>query len=154
MGDISKIEQGALARSSKVNEIIGPVNALKNMTVRLAEGEEEPGLNVSDNNAELVVPSGGGDGGGGAGLPEFPGEEPSLEIKAPLIWDAENEEGRWLQGDTDVFDEDVPKVGVLAHNPDPDVDTFSILYYESLSGIVCENGAPIAGKILFERDEA
>lgn len=154
MGDIEKIKIMELARSSKVNEIIPVVNALSNMTVRLAEGEEEPGLNVADNNAELVVPVGtGGGGGGGAGLPEFPGEAPSIEIKAPLIWDADNEEGRWLQGDTEVYDEDVLAVGLMEHDPNPAVDTFSITYYELLDVIICEDGAPVTGKILFQRDE-
>lgn len=150
MGDISKIEQGALARSSKVNEIIPVVNALSNMTVRLAEGEEEPGLNVADNNAELVVPVGtGGGGGGGAGLPEFPGEAPSVEIKAPLIWDAGNEEGRWLQGETLGGGDDTPYLDLFAYDPSPSIDTYSLNRYEVLDVIICKDGLPVEGKILF-----
>ena len=66
MGSISKITSGSLAKSNKVNEIIKKVNAIENMTIRGAVGDEPTQLTVSDNDSELVTSG----GGGGGGLPD------------------------------------------------------------------------------------
>jgi hypothetical protein len=88
MPNIKRITAGSLAKSNKVNQLIKKLNALENMTVRQGEGEEQPALNVADNNSELITTPGGG-------LPDG---------------------------------------------------------YEELDVVICQNGAPLTGKILFNQD--
>lgn len=155
MGEIKKATVGSLAKNKLLNMVIGVVNAIAfNLTVRAGIGDETPKLIVSDNNATLIVSAGGGAGGGGGdGLPEFPGEEPSIEIKAPLIWDDLNGEARWLQGEKQGAGDPKTYLDLFAYDPSPSTDTYSLNRFELLEGIVCENGAPIAGKILFIEDD-
>mgnify|MGYP001601812400 CR=1 FL=1 len=67
MPQINKVTSGSLAKSNKLNEVIQTMNALANMTVRAADGEEAPKLIISDNNSTLITSGGGG---GGGALPE------------------------------------------------------------------------------------
>ena len=153
MGNIKKETRGSLAKTRKQNEIIQKVNAIENMTIRAATEEEAPRLLVSDNGSELIVPGGTVDGGGGGGgLPEFPGEDPSANIKAPLIWDDDNGEALWLQGETQGPGDDKTYVDIFGYHPDPTIDSFSLVRTELLDGIICENGSPVNGKVLFIRD--
>jgi len=55
MGNIQEIKSGSLAKSNKVNELIKKINALENMTIRAAVGDESSKLVVSDNNSELII---------------------------------------------------------------------------------------------------
>lgn len=88
-------------------------------------------------------------GGSGDGLPAFP-NEPSDNVKAVLVWDGDNDEGRWLEGDPDIYEEDVPKRAVLQYNPDPTEDRFELGTYEVFPVVMCKDGAPINGNILFQ----
>jgi len=55
MGNIQEIKSGSLAKSNKVNELIKKINALENMTIWAAVGDETSKLGVSDNNSELII---------------------------------------------------------------------------------------------------
>ena len=148
MGNIKKVTRGALAKTKKQNEIIQKVNAIENMTVRAATDEEAPRLLVSDNGSELIVPGGTGGGGGGGGLPEYPGDAPSDNIKAPLVWDDDNGEARWLVGETVDASDPNTYIDIFGYNPDPANDAFSLSRFELRDGVICENGAPVNVKIM------
>lgn len=148
MGNLTKTTRGALAKTKKQNEIIQKVNAIENMTVRAATDEEAPRLLVSDNGSELIVPGGTGGGGGGGGLPEYPGDAPSDEIKAPLVWDGDNGEARWLQGETQDPADTNDYIDVFSYDPLPAFDKFSLTRFELRDGVICENGSPVNVKIM------
>ena len=151
MGNLTKTTSGALAKTKKQNEIIQKVNAIENMTVRAATDEEAPRLLVSDNGSELIVPGGTGGGGGGGGLPEYPGDAPSDNIKAPLVWDDDNGEARWLVGETVDASDPNTYIDIFGYNPDPANDAFGLVRFEVLDGVICENGTPVSGKVIFSR---
>jgi len=154
MGEINKQTVSPLAKTSKLNEVIKTLNAIGfNLTVRAGVGDEQPQLIVADNNATLIVSAGTSGGGGGDGLPEFPGEEPSIEIKAPLIWDDDNNEARWLQGETQDEGDPNAYLDLFAYDPTPSTDTYSLTRFEMLGVIMCKDGSPVEGKILFLEDE-
>ena len=92
-------------------------------------------------------------GGGGSGLPEYPGEEPSLEIKAPLVWDGDNDEARWLVGETQSASDEKSYLDVFGYDPDISEDKFTLARYERLSVIICKDGEPVTGQILFFEEE-
>jgi hypothetical protein len=92
-----------------------------------------------------------GGGGGGSGLPEYPGDAPSLNVKAPLVWDGDNDEARWLQGETQDPADTNDYIDVFSYDPLPAFDQFALTRFEILDVIICENGAPVKGKILFRR---
>jgi hypothetical protein len=155
MGNIKKVTRGALAKTRKQNEIIAKVNAIENMTVRAATDEEAPRLLVSDNGSELVVPGGsGGGGGGGGGLPEYPGDAPSDNVKAPLVWDGDNGAARWLQGETQDPADTNDYIDVFSYDPLPAFDQFALTRFELRDGVICENGSRINVKIMLIRSNS
>lgn len=91
------------------------------------------------------------EGGGGSGLPEFPGAEPSDNIKAPLVWDDGNGEARWLLGETVDASDPNTYIDIFGYNPDPANDAFGLVRFEVLDGVICENGTPVSGKVIFSR---
>ncbi len=67
MSEIKKQTTSPLAKTAKLNEAIGVINALGfNMTVRAGVGTEMPQLKLADNNCELIVTAGEGAGGAGS----------------------------------------------------------------------------------------
>lgn len=87
-------------------------------------------------------------GGGGGGLPEYPGDAPSDEIKAPLVWDDDNGEARWLQGETQDPADTNDYIDVFSYDPLPAFDKFSLTRFELRDGVICENGSPVNVKIM------
>ena len=90
----------------------------------------------------------GGGGGGGSGLPEYPGTAPSLNVKAPLVWDGNNDEARWLQGETQDPTDTNDYIDVFSYDPLPAFDKFSLTRFELRDGVICENGSPVNVKIM------
>jgi hypothetical protein len=100
MPNIKRITAGSLAKSNKVNQLIKKLNALENMTVRQGEGEEQPALNVADNNSELITTPGGGGGEPNGGVPD------GVTVNDVLYWNgsewtilsAPSSTGTWVMG--------------------------------------------------------
>ena len=59
---IEKIKNCCLARSKKVNEIIGRLNPLLNIEVVVDPDADEPSIVYTDNNVLLTLTEGGGGG--------------------------------------------------------------------------------------------
>jgi len=57
---IEKIKAGCIARSKKVNEVIGKLNPLLNIDVVVSPGADEPSIVYTDNNVLLTLTEGGG----------------------------------------------------------------------------------------------
>ena len=58
---IEKIKNCCLARSKKVNEVIGRLNPLLNIEVVVDPFADEPSIIYTDNNVLLTLTEGGGD---------------------------------------------------------------------------------------------
>lgn len=87
--------------------------------------------------------------GGGSGLPEFPGDAPGIEVKAPLVWDGDEDEARWLKGTTQSVSDPKSYVDVFGYDPTPSSDNFSLYRTEFLEVIMCKDGEPVTGNIFF-----
>jgi hypothetical protein len=94
------------------------------------------------------------DSSSGSGLPEYPGDEPSNNVKAPLIWDGNNNEARWLQGTTQSPTDENTYVDVFGYDPEPSSDKYSLFRMEYLEVIICKDGEPVTGNIFFAEAEA
>lgn len=92
-----------------------------------------------------------GGGGTGAGLPEFPSDIPAVpDFKGVLMWSVAEEEALWLNGAPVLASDPKTYLDVLAYQPDPATDNFNLIRYESLEVIICQDGEPVTGSILFE----
>jgi len=90
-----------------------------------------------------------GGSGGGSGLPEYPGDDPSINIKAPLIWDGNNGDARWLTGETVPQNDPNVYFDVFGYDPNPSFDNYSLFRLEVKQVILCVDGEPVTGQILF-----
>jgi hypothetical protein len=57
MGNINKVTQGSLAKNKKLNEVIGAINSITNMSVRQVESGESPRFVFAENKCELIIPA-------------------------------------------------------------------------------------------------
>jgi len=76
MSTINEVTQGSLAKNNKLNEVIGAINSIANMSVKQGGEGEAPRFIFAKNKSELIitggsagVPDGGGAGGAG-GVPD------------------------------------------------------------------------------------
>lgn len=66
MSQIERVNSGALARNSKLNEVIDAINSIRsNLTVREGSANESPKLVVADRGCTLIT-TGGGSGTSGS----------------------------------------------------------------------------------------
>lgn len=92
--------------------------------------------------------------GGGSGLPAYPGEEPSpVAVNTPLVWDDQNGDARWLVGDPQDLSDPKTYLDVFGYDPNPSTDGYSLNRFEMLDVIMCQDGEPVEGQILFFETE-
>ncbi len=72
MAEIDKVTQGSLAKNKKLNEVIGAINSIANMTVEQGPKDESPRFVFAENKSKLVITgaSTSDDDSGGGGLPD------------------------------------------------------------------------------------
>lgn len=102
-----------------------------------------------------LTDSGGGDG---SGLPEFPSDViPNPNSKGVLVYDGDIGEARWLDyGPESVAPDALKPFAVLGYDPDSSTDDglkWSLFRFELMPVIMCRNGEPLSGKVLFYEDD-
>lgn len=87
--------------------------------------------------------------GSGSGLPEFPGDAPG-SWNGVLTWSTAEDDALWMQGDDTAEDsEGEPLPQVMLYDPTPGTQSFSLLGAQLLDVIICQDGEPVEGRILF-----
>lgn len=146
--------QGATSTSQR-RDIKGGIYDISTTSTDVDNRQGE-GETIDDNSIDSAITHTGGiSSSSSGGLPEYPGNAPSIDIKAPLVWDDINEEARWLVGETQSASDPKTYLDIFGHDPSTSGDIYSLNRYEILDVVICKDGEPVNGQILFfETEEA
>lgn len=88
-------------------------------------------------------------GGGGSGLPDFPGDDPDDFFSGVLVWDDASNSALWEKGEAQGPLDDGSYADIITYLPHPNEDKWQLQRYDRKTVILCENGEPVEGEILF-----